>query len=528
MPAVYPPLTLYIFTALSLFTRSIEGFRLFFLGMDLLSIALLSLWLRNLGLSRDKLLIYALNPLVIICIAGHGHLDSLQAVFLVSSLVLFSRNREGFALLLMTLAGLTKFLALFALPFLITKKTLKFVPLCVAVILCAYFPLFFLKGSFSFGSLAPFFGSLEYFSLTYAPLRWLLGTQGAFVVTGTALLAALAAFWLTRTRPEIAVPPFLFVVVMLSPTIHVWYLVPLLALGVVWNSRALIALSLLFLPYFHVLERVVSEGVFQGVWWRSVATYVPFLVILWLETGGRWPLFRCRERSVGIVVPVLNDAESLKALFASLEKTGVEREHVVVADGGSEDHSAEVARQWGARVLKCPGRGRGHQIAFGAKHLNSDLVLILHADVTVPPDLPAVLRRASGAYPQACGGAFRLSYVNPGWRMRLLSVFSNAKSTLFGLSFGDQGQWFRNGKIAVPEIPLMEDVELSVRMNDAGGAIRTPATLGVSTRRYKAKGAPSVIRSVVLFTFGYLFRRRWEGNVPDTRHLYEKYYRDRS
>jgi hypothetical protein len=524
MPAVYPPVTLCLFAALSLLTRSMEGFRIFFLLIDFVSIGVLFLWVRNLGVSRDKVLIYALNPLVIICTAGHGHLDVLQVIPLAAGLALYSRKREGAALLLLTLAGMIKFLALFALPFLITRKTLKYLPLCGALILSAYLPLLFLRGSFSLGSLVPFFQSFEYFSLTYAPMRWFMGSAGAFTVTAAVLLTVLVSLWLTRSRPEYAVPPFLFLVLLMSPTIHIWYLVPLLALGVVWNSRALIALSVLFLPYFHVLEGLVAHGEFIGAWWRPVATYLPFLVILWVEMSGRWPFSRSRDESVGIVVPVLNDAKPLAALLASLETAGVKRDDVVVADGGSRDHSTEVARRWGARVAVCPRSGRGQQISFGAAHLSTDLVLILHADNIVPVDLLAVLRRSSGAYPENCGGSFRLRYLDPGFRMRLLSVFSNAKASLFGLSFGDQGQWFRRGCVAVPEIPLMEDVELAVRINDAGGAVRTPASLWVSTRRYSDRGSLSVIFSVISFTLGYLFHRRWTGTVPDTAGLYEKYY----
>jgi len=109
----------------------------------------------------------------------------------------------------------------------------------------------------------------------------------------------------------------------------------------------------------------------------------------------------------------------------------------------------------------------------------------------------------------------------------VLSGFSNAKACLFGLSFGDQGQWFRNGKISVPELPLMEDVELAVRMNDGGGTAWTRAVLGVSARRYGEKGTLRVVRSVLGFTLAYLSRRRWNGTPPDTSGFYRRYYGNR-
>ncbi len=528
MPAIYPPLTQAVFALLSMFTPSIEGFRLFMLVVEFLVLAVLYGWIRSLGLPRERVLIYALNPLVVIAIAGHGHLEAMQALLMLLCFVCLSRKREGMGMVFLTLAGMVKFLALFALPFLVKRKTLKFVPLCLGIIGIGYLPFFFLEGSFSFGSLLPFFTRLEYYSLTYAPLRWLLGTNGAFVVTASVLLVLLAGLWLTRTRAEQAVPAFLLALILMSPTVHYWYVVPILALGTVWRSRALIALSLLFLPYFDVMQRLSFEGVFEGAWWRPVATYLPFLVILWLEMSGRWPAFRVRITSIGFVVPVLDDADSLKTLLGSMEGAGVHPEQVVVADGGSRDESVEVATKWGSRVVACPRPGRGYQIARGARGLKSEITLILHADNVVPPDMIQAVCKAASAYPDAAGGAFRLRYSRSGFRMRLLSFFSNAKASLFGVSFGDQGQWFRTGSVAIPEIPLMEDVEMAVRLNDRGSPVRIPARLAVSTRRYTEKGRLRVILSVIAYTAGYLFQRRWNDAVPDTTDLYRRYYGDKA
>lgn len=524
MPAIYPPVAQYVFMLLSLLTQKTGGYRLFLLVVEGLSIALLFRWVKALGLPRRRVMIYAFNPLVVVGIAGRGHLDSLQILFLVWGLLFFARRREGPAMVLVTLAGLVKFLAFFALPFLVNRRTARYLPLCVAVVLASYAPFFFLEGDFSFGNLGHYLARFEYYSLTYAPLRWVFGTAGAHAVTALALLGVLVSLWLTRTRPEYAVPPFLFVVTLMNTTVHYWYLIPILALGVVWRSRALIALTLLFVPWFEVLEGLSSRGVFVGAWWQPVATYGPFLGLLWLEMSGRWPALRPGSGSVGVVVPVLNDAGPLERLLGSLDAAGVPGNRVVVADGGSEDGSRAVAERWGARVVACPRPGRGLQIARGAEALDTDLVLVLHADNRVPRDVIPALCRAAAAYPDAPGGAFRLRYEGKGKGMRILALAGNAKTALFGLSFGDQGQWFRRGRLRVPAIPLMEDVEMAVRMNDAGTPVWTAATVRVSARRYGRQGTLAVAGSVVGRVAGYLVRRRWTGEVPDTAGLYRDYY----
>ena len=524
MPAIYPPVAQAVFVLLSTVTRSVEGYRLFLAGVELLAVGLMFPWLRALGLPRERVALYALNPLVILGIAGHGHLDSLQILLLVAGLWLWARRREGGAMVLVTLAGLVKFLAFFALPFLVRRRTLKYLPLCGGIVLASYLPFCILEGAFSFGNLGHYLGVFEYYSLTFAPLRFLFGTAGAHAVTAAVLAGALAALWLTRTRPEPAMAPFLLLVTLMNTTVHYWYLLPVLALCVVWRSRAAVALSLLFVPYFDVLQRLYMEGVFVGAWWRPVATYLPFLALLWLEMTGRWPAFRAGTDTVGVVVPVLDDAGALGRLLGTLRGAGVRPEDVVVADGGSQDDGPVVAERWGARVVTCGVRGRGNQIARGVEALETDLVVVLHADCRAPPDLIPAVRRAAAAYPEAAGGACRLRYEAGGRGMELVAILTNAKTILFGLSFGDQAQWFRRSCIRVPAIPLMEDVELSLRMNDKGGTVRTPATVEVSSRRYERQGAGKVVGAVVRQVLGYLFRRVWSGEPPDTAGLYRDYY----
>lgn len=374
------------------------------------------------------------------------------------------------------------------------------------------------------GNLGHYLGRFEYYSLTYAPLRGMLGTAGAHLVTAVVLLAVLASLWLTRTRPEYAIPPFLFLVTLMNTTVHYWYVIPLLALSVVWRSRSLVGLSLLFAPCFQVLQRLTSEGVFEGVWWHPVATYVPFLALLWLEMSGRWPGRKPLEATVGVVVPVLDDAGPLGRLLDSLTAAGIPKDRIVVADGGSQDGSGEVAYERGIPVVVCPLRGRGPQIAFGAAQLDTDTILVLHADNRVPSNMLSALHRSQAAYPDAPGGAFRLRYESRGLIMRIVEVASNAKTFLFGLSFGDQGQWFRKGRVEIPEIPLMEDVEMAVRMNDRGGPVWSPAKLEVSARRYRQQGAATVVSLVLSRLVSYLLHRRWSDEVPDTSALYEDYY----
>ncbi|MBD3169371.1 MAG: glycosyltransferase [candidate division Zixibacteria bacterium] len=524
MPAIYPPLTQYIFTAVSVATRSVYDYRLFVLLIEIISIALMLVWLKLERLPLDRILIYALNPLVIIGIAGHGHLDPLQVVILAGGLYLYSKGKTGSGMLIVTFAGLIKFLAFFALPFMVKRRTLKHLPLCALTVIVSYLPFFFLKGGFSFGNMRIYVGEFEYYSLTFAILRWLAGTAGAHVITAVILFAVMASLYLTRTKIEHAMLPFLFLVTLMSTTVHYWYIIPLLALSIVAKSRPLIALSLLFMPYFDVFEKFTNEGIWEGEWWRQFATYVPFLVIFWLEKSGRWFKTGARKYSLGVVIPALNDEAHLRKLFKSIEKSDIDPSKIVVVDGGSNDNSVEVAEKWGTTVIKSATRGRGNQIAEGISKLDTELVLIVHADNEVPSDIRRRIVNAANAYQDSAGGSCRMEYDPGSIKSKLLAVLSNAKTALLGLSFGDSGQWFHKSRIEFPALPLMEDVELAIRINDRGHSVWTPCKLTVSTRRYARKGFIPVALSVIARTSKYLFQRRWYDKIPDTKSMYKEYY----
>ncbi|MGF1609330.1 MAG: glycosyltransferase, partial [Kiloniellales bacterium] len=85
---------------------------------------------------------------------------------------------------------------------------------------------------------------------------------------------------------------------------------------------------------------------------------------------------------ISVVIPTRKAAAELSATLAVLEQG---RRHgliaeIVVADAGSRDATAAIARQMGARVLEA-APGRGPQLAAGAAAAREGTwLLFLHAD----------------------------------------------------------------------------------------------------------------------------------------------------
>jgi len=120
--SVYPPVNQLIFLmATTLFPQSITGaafvVKAIVIAADLVLIFLLYKATLERHASTMPVLLYALNPLVIIEIAGNLHFEGLMLMFLVLSLYLLLRQKTVFAALAFSGAVLVKLHPLMLLPF---------------------------------------------------------------------------------------------------------------------------------------------------------------------------------------------------------------------------------------------------------------------------------------------------------------------------------------------------------------------------------------------------------------------------
>ena len=106
-------------------------------------------------------------------------------------------------------------------------------------------------------------------------------------------------------------------------------------------------------------------------------------------------LFRHTEAVliVDIIIPALNEEDALPLVLRAIPKDLVR--HVVVADNGSEDATAEVAEAEGAIVVREPERGYGAACLRAMAHLQGDppdVVVFLDGDHSDDAtELPALL-----------------------------------------------------------------------------------------------------------------------------------------
>lgn len=93
-----------------------------------------------------------------------------------------------------------------------------------------------------------------------------------------------------------------------------------------------------------------------------------------------------RTVTVSVVIPVLNDAGPLAECLAHLARQSRRAEEVLVVDNGSTDGSAQLAREWGARVVEEPVRGIPAAAATGYDAAGGSVIVRCDADTRAPAD----------------------------------------------------------------------------------------------------------------------------------------------
>ena len=109
-PTIYPPVAQVIFAIVGRLWSSVTGLKVMMFGFEALAMFCLLGLLDSAGLPRERVLIYAWNPLPVWAFAGNGHIDAAVGAFVALALLLRVRRWDGWAGLALGLAVLTKFL----------------------------------------------------------------------------------------------------------------------------------------------------------------------------------------------------------------------------------------------------------------------------------------------------------------------------------------------------------------------------------------------------------------------------------
>lgn len=380
LPTIYPPLAQALFRTATAAGLEELGMAKLLMVLEMGVVLLLFLWLRS-----PAVMVYAWAPLAMAGPLG-GHVDPLMLLFLVGCAWAWERRRLHAAAALLGCAVLSKAVALVLLPWLLVRKP-RVALTALIVIAVGYLPY-----GFSLGSLVTFASEFRF----NGSMHHLFGNFSLV------LLAAWIA-WVTLTQPRLpAAAALIFAgLLLLSPTVHFWYLswflVFLPAVTARWREPLLLwcitiaatcatyALAPPFREYFLLTALEYGFPFLFGGWllWRHWPRRGP----LRAPTPGPLPRF-------GVVIPCRGEAENLRALLP--QWSGSEAERVIVADTPTGDGTEELCASFqNVTYLAVPVRGYGAAVRAGLDGLGEldgvGLAVVCDADHARGPEQVASL-----------------------------------------------------------------------------------------------------------------------------------------
>jgi SAM-dependent methyltransferase len=138
-----------------------------------------------------------------------------------------------------------------------------------------------------------------------------------------------------------------------------------------------------------------------------------------------------RETSVTVLIPCRNERGNIRAAIDRLPRFGTEQE-VIFVDGHSTDGTPEEIERVIAenprkdiRLLRQTGKGKGDAVRLGFAQATRDVLMILDADLTMPPeDLPKFYDAIARGKGEFINGS-RLVYPMEKQAMRFLNILGN-------------------------------------------------------------------------------------------------------
>ncbi len=541
--AIYPPVSMLFCRMVAALSYSPFAFKIAAIILDCSTVMVLagltSLWRKP----AHYLIIYAWHPLVLFSGAGEGHIDMLHIFFIATALLFFElgeqaktpRNRKNARAALFFMLGcavMAKYLAVVLLPFLTTRRNLKYLPLFFVPFM-SFIPFFH---SNMFQGLITFSGQMAYNDAIPKLLR--LFMQGSTYEIGMLIVFAtgFSAIWMIfqgdRRRAMLYA---YFWCLLCLPSVHIWYLAPL-ALFIIGRPNRAVFLFLTSAGLgFWVLHHQLNTGEWKEFWAIWTATYIPVLLLFFSD------LFNGRQINVGnqsapksldIIIPVLNEEDHLQAMltsvFKAIENSPLKSIRVYLIDGGSTDRTMAIAKRFDCDILQSVEKGRGMQIAAGIHAGSGEIILILHCDATVHPQAVATMLAAFAESPALCWGVLGHTYDKQNPSMKIVRGMNRLRFNALSIAFGDQGIFVRRATLnevgGFLEMPLMEDVELSIRLQQYPSKLLGDY-LTVSARRWSKKSFGSYFLQVFSFVVSFLIKRKLSFDMNRVaENLYQKYY----
>ena len=210
------------------------------------------------------------------------------------------------------------------------------------------------------------------------------------------------------------------------------------------------------------------------------------------------------HEEISVIIPALNEEKYLSDTIESLlGQQGLKE--IIVVDGGSQDKTVAIAKEFSQVKLILSERGRAFQMNAGAEMAEGKVLFFIHADTLLPHGaLKEILTALSD--PTVKAGSFFLRFQEDHILLNIIASLTRINIPLS--TFGDQGLWVRKEDFVrvggYPTIPILEDVEIQYPLRELGHFRKLDLALITSGRRFIKNGILYQIWLDACILLGYI------------------------
>ncbi len=282
IPSIYPPVAqLWFRLSAALGARPVVV-QAMTAGIDLVNIALIARICRSAGRPTWPALVWALHPLAVLESANGAHLEPLGVAMALSAVVLFQAEKPRWAGVPVTLGIGVKLLPVLFAPVLVRRlgpgRALLAGFLATLLLIVLALPVLS-AGPALFEALSRYSASWSFNGFAFPLLQPVLGTatRGVLAVIGLGVAAHAA---LRRPDPLRLWLQVGAAFVLLSPTVHPWYVLWVLAPAVALGGRGWAVAAAFLQCSYAVLLFVQPDGSWAVPVWLGPVTWGPAICAL--------------------------------------------------------------------------------------------------------------------------------------------------------------------------------------------------------------------------------------------------------
>ena len=226
--------------------------------------------------------------------------------------------------------------------------------------------------------------------------------------------------------------------------------------------------------------------------------------------------------TISIIIPVLNEADSIETLILHLTKVAKYPKNIeiIIVDGGSTDGTQQIVSSIKNVLVLHSDKGRAKQMNLGASQARHDILYFLHADSFPPHHFDALI--INEIEKGNLAGCFRMQFQSSHWWLRLASWLTQFRWR--ACRGGDQSQFITKALFNTiggydESYTIYEDNILINELYKRNEFVVINKTIKTSARLYERHGVWKL-----QYHFYAIYVKRWLGaSAADLYEYYKKY-----